>query len=255
MHFTTVLATSIAITGALAGQYYEAPAPEPVPEYPTTTTSCSKTVVPDYEPTESPEPVYPTEPAYPSDSPEEPEYPCSDVVYTSYSTYVKDYAHHTTAYYSTSKCPVAEPTYVPSYPAKNCTTSDVPAPYPTPVPTYPPHEEPEYPSEEPETYTKTYYTTVCPGKSYCYATTVTSTYCPSKETSYAPEPPKHYPTPEPEKPSYVPVPPPTYTKPAYPPHNETVPAPPPSYTGAASSTAVSFGAVAFAGLVALFVAA
>jgi hypothetical protein len=247
MQFTTFLAASVAVTGALAGVGYEAPAPEP--EY-TTTTSCSKSVVPEYETTSAP--VY-----EPTDSPEPTDYGCSDVVYTSYSTYENpaDYAVYTSTYYSTSKCPevVPVPTYVP--PAKNCTTSsayEVPVDYATPT-DYATPEPTDYATEEPETYTKTYYTTVCPGKAYCYGTTVTSTYCPATEThvpSYVPEP--EHPTKSYEHvPTYEPVPPPTYTKPAY---NETVP-PPPSYTGAASSNTISFGAAAFAGLVALFVAA
>lgn len=248
MHFTTFLAASVAVTGALAGVGYEAPAPEPV--YEPTTTSCSKTVVPEYESTTE-VPVY-----EPTDSPEPTDYDVyTTVVYTSYATYEdpKDYGVHTSTYYSTTVYKVPEPTYEPTYapPAKNCTTSsvyEVPTYEPVPEPTdYATPEPTDYATPEP-TYTKTYYTTVCPGKAYCYGTTVTSTYCPSTKT-HVPEVPSYVPEHPPK--TYEPVPPPTYTKPAY---NETVP-PPPSYTGAASSNAVSFGAAAFAGLVALFVAA
>lgn len=250
MHFTSILVASAAVTGALAGSYYG----EAEPEYTTSSVkTCSETVVPEYDST--------SVPAYePTASPEPTDYeapaPYPDVTYTSYSTYHSDYMVYTATYYSVSKYAAPVPTY-PAAPSKNCTTT--PAPYPTPEP-YPTTEEPApYPTEEPEhypeetiTYTKTYVTSVCPGKSYCYATTTTSysTYCPG---STHVDVPKTY-EPAPEKPTYAPVPPPTYTKPSY---NDTTPtySPPPSYTGAASSNAVSFGVAAFAGLVALFVAA
>jgi hypothetical protein len=253
MHFTTVLAASSVVASAFAGAGYYEPSPEP------TTTSCSKTVVPEYETTSTPvyEAPETTEvPEYPTASPEEPS--CKDIVYTSYSVSENayDYKVYTHTIYSTSSCPYVapEPTYVPAYPAKNCTTS---AGYE--VPEYPATEVPEYPTSttdvhySPEETVYTVYTTVCPGKSYCYGTTVTSTYCPQTDKTVVPEPtypPKTYEHPpksyEPEHPTYTA--PPSYG------HNETIP-PPPSYTGAASSTTVSFGAIAFAGLVAFFVAA
>jgi len=256
MNFTTVLAASSVVASAFAGAGYYDVAPEP------TTTSCSKTVVPEYETTSAPYEA-PEVTDYPSHSPEEPA--CTPVVYTSYSASENayDYKVYTHTYYSTSTCPYVapEPTYEPVHPPKNCTTSagyEVPEYPTTSAPVYDSPEPTHYPVDEPETYTKTYYTTVCPGKSYCYATTITSTYCPQTDKTVVPEPtypPKTY---EHPPKSYEPVPP-TYTAPPACPYggckNETTVAPPPSYTGAASVNAVSFGAAAFAGLVALFVAA
>lgn len=163
MHFTTVLAASSVVASAFAGAGYYEPAPEP------TTTSCSKTVVPEYETTSVPyEAPETTEyPVYPTSSPEEPS--CHDVVYTSYSTEVNEYEYKTVTHtiYSTSSCPYVapEPTYEPVHPPKNCTTSagyEVPE-YPT---TSAPYDSPEptHPVDEYETLTATYYTTVCPGK-------------------------------------------------------------------------------------------
>lgn len=260
MRFTAILATSAAVTGALAGLYEEEPVYATVDDkvYTSVKTCTDKT----YEPTSAP--VY--EPA-PSD------YPVSEVTYTSYEkvtvTSCADYVvscpaeTYTSTAYSVSTCGSASSTdyYIP--PANTTDVYYAPPTYETEVPTY---EAPsEYPAEtttpcttSTESYpteTATYYTTVCPGKDYCYATTVTSTYCPGKptETSYVPEAPTYVPEKPtsyaPETPVYthVPVCPGGYDCPSVP-SNETTYVPPPSYTGAASSNAVSFGALALAGL-------
>lgn len=262
MRFTAVIASSAAVSGALAGLYYEEPAYTTIDDkvYTSVKTCTDK---PTYAPTEAP--VY--EPA-PTD------YPVSEVTYTSYEmvtvTDCGDYVTncpaetYTSAVYSVSTCvPAATDYYVPpanttdyyvppaeEYPTETAYPTEYPAettscttevPYPT---------ETAYPTE-----TLTYYTTVCPGKDYCYATTVTSTYCPGKptETAYVPEEPTYVPHPEPT--TYAPEPVPTYTPtcpggydcPA-PPSNETTYVPPPSYTGAGSKMTISLGALALAGV-------
>ncbi|KAK6335300.1 hypothetical protein TWF718_010733 [Orbilia javanica] len=278
MHFTTLLATSAAVGGALAGVYQEEPVYYTSAEqvYTSIKTCTDKPAVPTsdsvYVPPVS-EPVYgePTTEA-PVYAPEPTPYGPSEVTYTSYDVititscagYVTDCpaATYTSTAYSVSTCTGApEPSsyYVP--PA-NSTDYYVPPPvyetetpeYPTSVPVY------EVPTTS-DVYTHTYYTTVCPGKDYCYATTVTSTYCPEKPT----EVPSY--TKPVEVPSYTkPVEVPSYTKPVdiptyvppTPPKNETETptyTPPPSYTGAASTNFVSFGVAAVAGLAALFIAA
>jgi hypothetical protein len=278
MHFTTILATSAAIGGALAGSYQEEPVYYTSAEqvYTSIKTCTDKPAAPTsdsvYVPTSEPvygvpteEPVYaPTTTEEPVYAPEPTDYP-TEVTYTSYDVitvtscgeYVTNCpaATYTSAVYSVSTCTGSGPYYTP--PA-NTTDYYVPPPtyetetpeYPTSVPVY------EVPSSS-EVYTHTYYTTVCPGKDYCYATTVTSTYCPGKPTE---TPVYTKPT---EVPSYTPVPPvytappPSYTPVPTPPKNETTPtySPPPSYTGAASANFVSFGVAAVAGLAALFIAA
>lgn len=263
MHFSTILATSAAVGGALAGVYQEEPVYYTSADqvYTSIKTCTDKPAVPTSDSVYAPssEPVYvPTteEPVY--GAPEPTPYP-TEVTYTSYDVitvtscgeYVTDCpaATYTSPVYSVSTC-----TGAPSYyqPPANSTDYYVPPPtyeteppvYTTPVPTY----------GEPETsdvYTHTYYTTVCPGKDYCYATTVTSTYCPGK-TSTDVVPPYTKPTEVPsytkpvEVPSYTkPVEVPTYTPscpggyncPPTPPKNQTTPTytPPPSYTGAATA--------------------
>jgi len=257
MHFTTILAASAAVTGVLAG-HGKGKGHGNSYEYSYTTvddkvyTSVS-TCTGDYEPTEAP--VYePTSSVYAVPT----EAPVYEVTYTSYEkvtvTSCADYvpncpaAVYTSTAYSVSTCTGAVPTYVPEpeyYPPSNGTYAPEPPVYETytPEPTYAPSH----------TYTQTYYTTVCPGKNYCYGTTVTSTYCPYPTPT---ETPSYVPVPPTETPSYVPVPPPTYTS-EVPSYNGTTPtySPPPSYTGAASANAVSFGVAAIAGLAALFIAA
>jgi hypothetical protein len=255
MRFTAILATSAAVTGALAGLYEEEPAYVTVDDkvYTSVKTCTDKP----YEPTEAPvyEPTTTDSPVY-------------EVTYTSYEkvtiTSCADYVvscpaeTYTSTSLSVSTCGGYSSTaeyYVP--PVNTTDVYYAPPVYETEVPTYEaPSEYPAetttpcttssevYPTEYP-TETHTYYTTLCPGKDYCYATTVTSTYCPGKptETSYVPEVPTYVP----EKPSYAPETP-TYTHVPYVPSNETTYVPPPSYTGAASSNAVSFGALALAGL-------
>lgn len=278
MHFTTLLATSAAISGALAGQYYEEPVYTTVDDkvY-TSVKTCTDT--PTYAPTDAPmyEPAHTDAPMY---EPAHSDYPVSEVTYTSYEkvtvTSCADYVvscpaeTYTSTAYSVSTCdgypvptyeaPATTDYYVPHV---NATHYDTPV-YETPAP------EP-YPTHTEETYTHTYYTTVCPGEKYCYGTTVTSTYCPEKTDYSTPvyHEPSHVPTkpvyeePVHEEPSYTK---PVYTPPVYtappacdgyscPEGNATVPVPPPSYTGAASANTVSFGVAAVAGLVALFVAA
>ncbi|KAF3307652.1 hypothetical protein TWF173_002647 [Orbilia oligospora] len=305
MHFTTILATSAAVGGALAGVYQEEPVYYTSAEqvYTSIKTCTDKPVAPTtdsvYVPTS--EPVYggeePTTEA-PVYNPEPTGYGPSEVTYTSYDVitvtscagYVTDCpaATYTSPVYSVSTCtdyPV--PTGGYEVPSNNTATYEVPPPtyetetpeYPTSVPVY------ENPSTT-DVYTHTYYTTVCPGKDYCYATTVTSTYCPGKPTevpSYTkPVEVPSYTKPV-EVPSYTkpPVDTPTYTPPTphcpggkdcppapscpggdycppTPPKNETETptyTPPPSYTGAASTNFVSFGVAAVAGLAALFIAA
>lgn len=279
MHFSTILATSAAIGGALAGSYQEEPVYYTSAEqvYTSIKTCTDKPAAPTsdsvYVPPVS-EPVYgaptTTAPVYepePTDYPTEVTYTSYDVVtVTSCGEYVTNCpaATYTSAVYSVSTCTGSQPSYY--QPPANSTDYYVPPPtYETPVPEYP-TSVPVY--EVPSTsdvYTHTYYTTVCPGKDYCYATTVTSTYCPGKPT----EPPVY--TKPTEVPSYTPVPPPVYTSvpptcpggydcpptPPTPPKNETTPTytPPPSYTGAASANFVSFGVAAVAGLAALLIAA
>jgi len=258
MRFTAILASSAAVTGALAGVYYEEPAYTTIDDkvYTSVKTCTDKAS----EPTAAP--VY--EPA-PTD------YPVSEVTYTSYEkvtvTSCGDYVIscpadvYTSTAYSVSTCP---PVYSTDYYVPPANTTDYYVPYETEVPTYEaPTDYPVettpctttevYPTEYPtdsETYTHTYYTTVCPQKEYCYATTVTSTYCPGKptETPYVPEEPTYVPTSyAPEVPTYthVPVCPGGYD---CPPVNQTTYVPPPSYTGAGAQNVVSFGALALAGL-------
>ncbi|KAK6511929.1 hypothetical protein TWF481_000833 [Arthrobotrys musiformis] len=271
MHFTTLLATSAAVGGALAGVYQEEPVYYTSAEqvYTSIKTCTDKPAVPTsdsvYVPPAS-EPVYggvPTTTEAPVYAPEPTGYE-TEVTYTSYDVititscadYVTDCpaATYTSTAYSVSTCagtPESSGYYVP--PA-NSTDYYVPPPvyetetpeYPTSVPVY------EVPSTS-DVYTHTYYTTVCPGKDYCYATTVTSTYCPGKPT----EVPSY--TKPVEVPSYTPVPScPGGENCPTPPKNETETptyTPPPSYTGAASTNFVSFGVAAVAGLAALFIAA
>jgi hypothetical protein len=280
MHFTTILATSAAIGGALAGSYQEEPVYYTSADavYTSIKTCTDKPAVPTsdsvYVPPVS-EPVYgaPTSTEEPVYAPEPTDYP-TEVTYTSYDvitvTSCADYvtncpaATYTSTAYSVSTCTGKATPPVYYQPPANATDYYVPPPvYETEVQTPPcTTSTPVY--EVPSTsdvYTHTYYTTVCPGKDYCYATTVTSTYCPGKptETPYVPS----------EVPSYTPVPPPVYTSvpscpggydcppTTTPPKNETTPTytPPPSYTGAASANFVSFGVAAVAGLAALFIAA
>jgi hypothetical protein len=288
MHFTaTFIATSAAVSGALAS-YYEEPvyytSEEAVYTSIKTCTESSAyggygapTSEAVYAPTS--EPVYapaPTSYAAPT-----------EVTYTSYAlvtvTSCADYvtncpaATYTSAIYSVSSCtgeygaPSSVPYYVPPVNTTACYGYDCPAStpvyYPTETAVYPTEtpvyttpcttETAVYPTETPTYYTNTYYTTVCPGKDYCYATTVTSTYCPGPSTvvTYVPQ-----------SPTYTPVPPPVYTTaPSCPggygcpttPVNQTTPVytPPPVQTGAASANAVSFGVAVIAGLAALFIAA
>ncbi|KAK6353731.1 hypothetical protein TWF730_008160 [Orbilia blumenaviensis] len=286
MHFSTILATSAAVGGALAGVYQEEPVYYTSAEqvYTSIKTCTDKPAVPTSDSVYAPvsEPVYgapTTEPVY---APEPTDYP-TEVTYTSYDvvtvTSCGDYvtncpaATYTSTAYSVSTCTGTEPSYY--QPPANSTDYYVPPPtyetetpeYPTSVPVY------EVPTTS-DVYTHTYYTTVCPGKDYCYATTITSTYCPGKPTDvphtkptdvYTVPPPSY--TPATETPEPTPVP--TYTPPTpgcgegeycppTPPKNETTTptyTPPPSYTGAASANFVSFGVAAVAGLAALFIAA
>lgn len=242
MHFLAIAAAAF-VGSALAnnGKYYEQPvyytssaaaAPYHSKVY-TSISTCTEKAPYYHTPTSAP--VY-----YAPSKAAEPVY---EVTYTSYAhititscaAYVTNCPAkvYTSTAYSVSKCPYASsaPYYVP--PAN---TTYAPAPYAAPYPTY----------------TNTYYTTVCPGYNYCYGTTVTSTYCPKSTPVYVPTstycPPSNVPVYS--TPVYTPV----YSTPVY---NQTTPVyhPPPSYTGAASSNAVSFGVVAIAGLVALFIAA
>ncbi|KAK6344539.1 hypothetical protein TWF696_008173 [Orbilia brochopaga] len=200
-------------------------------------------------------PGYPTEVTYTS---------YQHITITSCGSYVTNCpaAVYTSPVYSVSTCTGEQPAYTPpSYeappvysqpayvpPTNNSGYGAPPPVYSAPPeysapPTYnPPSHEGGYNSE---TLTATYYTTVCPGGNYCYATTATSTYCPT------PNAPGNVPTyaPAPPAPVYS-APPPTYNNNA-----TSTYVPPPSYTGAASVNAVSFGVAAFAGLVALFIAA
>jgi hypothetical protein len=258
MRFTAVLASSAAVSGALAGLYAEEPVYTTVDDkvYTSVKTCTDKP----YEPTMAP--VYEPAPT---------EYPASEVTYTSYEkvtvTSCGDYVTncpaevYTSTAYSVSTCvPATTDYYVP--PANTTDYYVPPAEYPTETPEYPA----EYPTETAyPTETHTYYTTVCPQKEYCYATTVTSTYCPGKptETPYVPEEPTYVPTyshPAPEPTHPAPVCPGGYDCPAepsyvpVPPMNETTYVPPPSYTGAAVANGVSFGALAAAGLALLFAA-
>lgn len=269
MHFSTFIATTAAVSGALAS-YYEEPVYYTSAEavYTSIKTCSEGYAAPTSEavyaaPTTAAPAPYGSSPA---------EYgPVSEVTYTSYTkitvTSCGDYvtncpaATYTSAAYSVSTCTGESPSYY--VPAVNSTAVyytapyETPAPYGSETPVPAPYEtSTPCPSETPvpvPTYTNTYYTTVCPGKDYCYATTVTSTYCPG--------------TPVPV-PTYTPVPPPVYTTAVVPscpggyncptpPKNETTPVytPPPSYTGAASANAVSYGVAAVAGLAALFIAA
>jgi len=281
MHFSTI-AASVALVGtAMAGSgYYESPeyytADEKV--YTSVSTCTGKETKPT-EPSYAPE--YPSSSVapYPTTSVEPyptyaPEYPSSSVatypiVYTSYEKVTDHGKTYTSTAYST--CSYGSPDYpapsAPAYPEEkppvyyphgNETVPEYPA-------EYPPKEEHPYPTTDvPEVphYT-TVYTTVCPGKDYCYATTVSEYPKPTKPAYPVPETPEY---PAPSKPAY-PVPdyskpapaPPTYTQPPVyeqpPKGNETYPAPPPSYTGAASTTGFSFGVAAIAAVAALFIAA
>ncbi|RVD82994.1 uncharacterized protein DFL_007399 [Arthrobotrys flagrans] len=278
MHFTTILATSAAVGGALAGVYQEEPVYYTSAEqvYTSIKTCTDEPAVPTsdsvYVPPVS-EPVYgePTTEA-PVYAPEPTGYGPSEVTYTSYDvitiTSCADYVTDCpAATYTSTAYSVSTPPTDYYQPPANSTDYEVPPPvyeyetpeYPTDVPVY------EVPSTS-EVYTHTYYTTVCPGKDYCYATTVTSTYCPGNPTEVPTEVPVY--TPPVDVPSYTqpPVEVPTYTPPVdvptynppTPPQNETETptyTPPPSYTGAASANFVSFGVAAVAGLAALFIAA
>lgn len=281
MHFTTILATSAAVGGALAGVYQEEPVYYTSAEqvYTSIKTCTDKPAVPTsdsvYVPPSS-EPVYgaPTTEA-PVYTPEPTGYGPSEVTYTSYdlititscADYVTDCpaATYTSTAYSVSTCTgTPEPTGDYYVPPVNSTDYYVPPPVyeteaPSSVPVY------EVPSTS-EVYTQTYYTTVCPGKDYCYATTVTSTYCPGEPTEVPVEVPSY--TAPVEVPSYTqPVEVPSYTPAPSCPGGDNCPTPPknetetptysqpPSYTGAASANFVSFGVAAIAGLAALFIAA
>jgi hypothetical protein len=279
MHFSTILATSAAVGSALAGVYQEEPVYYTSSEavYTSIKTCTDKAAVPTsdsyYAPTS--EPVYyaPSTTDEPVYAPETTGYG-TEVTYTSYDvitvTSCADYvtncpaATYTSTAYSVSTCTgESQPSYYQP-PVNSTAVYYVPPTYETETPVY-------APSSTPDVYTHTYYTTVCPGKDYCYATTVTSTYCPGKPTevpSYTKPsevPPYTVAT---EVPSYTPVPPPVYTSvtpscpggyncPSTPVNETTTPTytPPPSYTGAASANFVSFGVAAVAGLAALFIAA
>ncbi|KAJ6259449.1 hypothetical protein Dda_5086 [Drechslerella dactyloides] len=226
-------------------------------------------------------PVPTKEATYPAPS-KGPEYG-AEVTYTSYAhitiTSCADYVKncpgsvYTSPVYSVSTCTGETPAYTPpaysppaytppeySPPSNNSGYGAPPPVYSAP-PTY--TAPPTYGGDHgKETLTTTYYTTVCPGANYCYATTVTSTYCPNptpapphEVPTYAPAPPPVYSAPAPvysaPAPHYsAPAPPPTYGQNA-----TSTYAPPPSYTGAASVNAVSFGVAAIAGLAALLIAA
>jgi len=253
MQFLTTILAAAAVTGAVASYEY---AEEPVyttvdDKVYTSVKTCSDKYA---EPT--------TAPVYESEAPV-PTYPASEVTYTSYEkitvTSCGDYVTdcpaltYTSEVYSTSTCGGAY------YTAPANVSSEYP--YETPA-AYPTETEVPYPSEVPyesETLTHTYYTTVCPGKDYCYATTVTSTYCPGKptETAYVPEHPTYVPTyPAETTTCTTDVPVATYTPVApcngydcpapAPVKNETTPYVPPAYEGSASSFGISFGALALA---------
>lgn len=281
MHFTTILATSAAVTGALASgaAYYESS-----PAYYTTGgkvyTSCTEESKPTkpavYGHATTPVYVAPTKAAVysapaPYSAPAEVTYTSyAKITITSCAPYVTNCpaAVYTSTAYSVSTCNEAVPTYSApaSYyvPPSNGTyvppVYSQPAEYSAPASTTECSETPvAYPTETP-TYTATYYTTVCPGAEYCYATTVTSTWCPGA-TEYV------TPTPVPVA-TYTAAPPPVvytsvtpscpggYNCPSIPVNNQTTTyTPPPSYTGAASANTVSFGVAAVAGLLALFIAA
>jgi hypothetical protein len=261
MHYTALTAAAL-VGSAFAGAYYEEPT------YLTTSskvyTSVSTcTEKPTYETTSAP--VY----YAPSSSAAAP----YEVTYTSYEhvtvTSCADYVTscpaktYTSAAYSVSTCtgeyvPTDVPYYAPSasevpyYVPPANTTEYAPPVYETPAPYYP---------TESETYTQTYYTTVCPGANYCYGTTITSTYCPGSTPVYVATTPVYVP-PAVSTSTYCPPSttevyvPPVYTAaPVYPAPNATETYTPPAYTGAASSNAVSFGVAAIAGLVALLIAA
>jgi hypothetical protein len=259
MHFTTLFAASAAVTGALAGVSYEYSYTTVDDKVYTSVSTCTG----DYEPTEAP--VYePTSSVYAVPT----EAPVYEVTYTSYAhvtvTSCADYVTncpavvYTSTAYSVSTCTGGSsyPTDVPEYETpSNGTYAPPPPVYESyaPEPTYAPSD----------TYTQTYYTTVCPGKDYCYGTTITSTYCPYATPTEVPTTSTYCPPTETATyvpvapPTYVPVPPPTYTTHEVPSYNASTPtySPPPSYTGAASANAVSFGVAAIAGLAALFIAA
>jgi len=190
----------------------------------------------------------------------------AEVTYTSYThvtaTYYGKPTVYSSAVYSVSTCTeegvYGKPTAAPySSPAPYYAS---PAPYYSPPSNTTSCTEEEYAAPTTyvaptsyvvPTYTNTYYTTVCPGGSYCYGTTVTSTYCPETTSAVYVSP----------APVYTPAPAPVYTTVA--PYSSPCPtanatatyAPPPSYTGAASSNVVSFGMAAVAGLAALIIAA
>jgi hypothetical protein len=281
MHFTaTFIATSAAVSGALAS-YYEEPVYYTSAEavY-TSIKTCTESSAGYAAPTS--EAVYGAPSSAPVYAPAPTSYEApTEVTYTSYAlvtvTSCADYvvscpaATYTSTAYSVSSCtgsygaPSSVPYYVPpvNTTAPVCYGYDCPAETPvytpTETPVYYPTETPSvYPTETPTYYTNTYYTTVCPGKDYCYATTVTSTYCPGPSSTVV--------TYVPQSPTYTPVPPPVYTTvPSCPggygcpttPVNQTTPTytPPPFQTGAASANAVSFGVAVIAGLAALFIAA
>ncbi|EWC44021.1 hypothetical protein DRE_01373 [Drechslerella stenobrocha 248] len=274
MRFSTLAATSATVAGALAQGYYETPvyytsagavytSIKTCTETPAAPTKPAVYGVPSSAPYVAPYPAPTSAPAY-----EAPSYGGSEVTYTSYDlitvTSCADYVPSCPAvtYTSTAYSVYAPPaySYVPPSNSTTCTdkgdtyappTYAVPPVYETPAPSPPVYETPVYTPKE--TLTTTYYTTVCPGKDYCYATTITSTWCPG--ATPAPEHPTAKYTPAPV-PTYV-APPPVYSSVVPPPKNVTTPTyvPPPSYTGAASANAVSFGVAAIAGFVALFIAA
>lgn len=140
---------------------------------------------------------------------------------------------------STYSCPTSSPVY------------SSPVNYTTPV---------AY--SAPATYTTTVISTICPGVNYCYATTVTSTYCPYSSTTPVSSIPYVPATSVP----YVPATTSAYVCPGSPycPVTTTVPyvnattpvyTAPPVATGGASSSQVSFGVLAIAAIVGLFIAA
>jgi hypothetical protein len=255
MHFTTILATSAAVTGALASNgYYEQPAYVTTSEKVYTSVStCTEgyaaptseavyatpTTPAGYYKAPTSEAVYvPSSKVYPS----APAAYGSEITYTSYDKITVGGATYTSAAYSVSTCTEGSPAYYT--PSVNSTAVYyVPVPYSSETPVY---ETPvAYPSETP-----VYYTHETPVE---YPTKTPVAY-PTETLTYT----HTYAT---EVPSYTAVPPPVYTSAVYvpptPPYNATTPVytPPPSYTGAASANAVSFGVAAVAGFAALFIAA